>query len=69
MFKTSELLKQLDKQGFTNLYLYQLKYILKKFQSYLDKNSIIEPSFQNFWDFLLTLRGSNKDRFLSKIFL
>ena len=67
MFKSTEVLEQLDRKNFSKNKLFQMKYFLKKFQSYLDKNSIIEPSFQNFWDFLQTLRGSNKDRFHSII--
>ena len=51
MFKSTELLEYLDRQGFTLIYLKQLKFVLKKFQLFLDKNAIIDPSFQNFWDF------------------
>ena len=67
MFKSTEVLEQLDRKNFSKNKLFQMKYFLKKFQSYLDKNSIIEPSFQNFWDFLQTQRGSNKTCFRSII--
>ena len=67
MFKSTELLEYLDRQGFTLIYLKQLKFVLKKFQLFLDKNAIIDPSFQNFWDFLQTQRGSNKTCFRSII--
>ena len=48
MFKSTELLEYLDSQGFTLIYLNQLKFVLKKFQLFLDKMRLLIHHFKIF---------------------